>query len=137
MCFPRWRVFNALRRCWAHANISQKRKLELYRAIVLPKLLYNLESIWLLAADRKRLDSFHVRCLRRICKIMPSFISRVSNQQVLITAHEHPLGEVLRERQVKLYTSVMLLGEDSFLRRLICEAGTDLPKKADRGLHDD
>ena len=33
-------IFKALQRCWAHANICRKRKLELYSAIVLPKLLY-------------------------------------------------------------------------------------------------
>ena len=56
-------IFKAMQRCWSHANISRHRKIELYTAIVLPKLLYNIDSIWLLQADKRRLDGFHARCL--------------------------------------------------------------------------
>ena len=53
-------VFKSLQQCWSHANISMARKVELYRAIVVPKLLYNLESVWALQADKDRLNSSHV-----------------------------------------------------------------------------
>ena len=37
-------------------------------------------------AARRRLDGFHAKCLRRICGIPPSFISRVSNVDVITRA---------------------------------------------------
>ena len=121
-------VFNTLSRCWAHANISRDRKLELYRAIVLPKLLYNLESVWLLQDDCRRLDSFHVKCLRRVCRILPSFISRIPNQYVLDIAAEVPLSKTHQERMMKLYSAVTKLPDDSPIRRLTCEPGSDQPR---------
>ena len=38
-------VFKALQRCWSHANISRQRKIELYLACVVSKVMYNLESL--------------------------------------------------------------------------------------------
>eukprot|EP00959_Pyramimonas_sp_CCMP1952_P215753 4512775-Pyramimonas_sp.AAC.1 len=36
------RVFQSLAMCWSQANITLHRKIHLFRAIVLPKLLYYL-----------------------------------------------------------------------------------------------
>ena len=73
-------VYKRLHQCWSHANIRRKRKIQLYNAIVLPNLIYNLESIWLNADGINRLNAFHFRYLRHICRIQPSFISRVPNR---------------------------------------------------------
>ena len=121
-------VFKALQRCWAHANITRSRKLELYSAIVLPKLLYNLETLWLLKADRKRLDSFNVQCLRRICRIPHAYVSRVSNDHVLNISRARPLSEALCERQVSLYNKIAGLSQDHPLRVLTCMPGSSLPR---------
>ena len=48
-------VFDSLKRCWGHANITLRRKLELYIAIIVRALLYIIGSLWLLGADRQRL----------------------------------------------------------------------------------
>ena len=45
-------VFKQLNKIWAHANVTVKRKLAIYRACVITKLLHSLESLWLL---KKRL----------------------------------------------------------------------------------
>ena len=121
-------VFRALLRCWAHANITRGRKLELYSAIVLPRLLYNLETLWLLKADRKRLYSFNAQCLRRICRIPHSFLSRVSNDQILNRCRARPLSEALRERQTSMYNKIAGLSQDHPLRVLTCQPGSSLPR---------
>ncbi len=77
------RSFSNLVAVWKHCNISRSRKFCIYEACVLSKLLYGLESVWLLQADRNRLDSFHAQCLRRILGIPPAFPSRVSNATVV------------------------------------------------------
>ena len=48
------------------------------------------------------LNTFHVRCLRRILKIAPSFYSRSSKQTMLDQAHSRRIRRVLRERQLKI-----------------------------------
>jgi len=121
--------FQNLFKCWSHANINRARKIELYRAIVLPKLLYNLETLWLLQADRDRLDSFHAQCLRRVLRIPSSYVSRVSNEEVLERAREYPLSSTLRWRQTALYKKISALPGDNPLRLLTCQPGTDLPRR--------
>eukprot|EP00959_Pyramimonas_sp_CCMP1952_P160766 3362260-Pyramimonas_sp.AAC.1 len=56
------------------------RKVKVYRAIVVPKLMYNLEYVWALQADKDRLNAFHVQCLRKIRRIPCAYVSRVSNR---------------------------------------------------------
>ena len=121
-------IFKALQRCWAHANICRKRKLELYSAIVLPKLLYNMETLWLLQADRQRIDSFDVQCLRRICRIPHAYFSRVSNASVLGLTRRRPLSETLIQRQISLYMKIANSPADDLLRRLTCESASDSPR---------
>jgi hypothetical protein len=120
--------FKSLNRCWSHANISLQRKCQLYRACVVSKLMYGLESLWLLQRDLHRLDAFHAKCLRQICRIPPSFISRVSNATVLHAARETPLTTLFRMQQISFYNKIVCMHEDNHLRRLTCESGTDVPK---------
>ena len=60
------RVFDGLCKVWSHAGITRARKLEIYSACVVSKILYSMESLWLLQADRAKLDAFHYKCLRKI-----------------------------------------------------------------------
>ena len=101
---------------------------QLYRAIVVPKLLYNLESVWALQADKDRLNSFHVQCLRKICRIPCSYVSRVPNRSVLEHTGEHDLSKDLLERQKKLYKGIAALPEEHPLRRLTCKAKSNRPR---------
>ena len=76
-------LFNLLRRCWSHANLTVERKLVVFNACITSKVMCALDSAWLLKSDRSRLDAFQCACLRRILKILLSFISRVTNVEVL------------------------------------------------------
>ena len=78
--------FRALQRVWAHASLAVKDKVRIYDACVVSSLTYGLQTAWLSVAARRRLDGFHAKCLRRICNILPSFISRVPNAEVLARA---------------------------------------------------
>ena len=120
--------FKSLNQCWSHANITRQRKCQLYHAYVTSRLLYGLESLWLLQRDLHRLDAFHAQCLRKICHIPHSYVSRVSNADVLQTAGEVPMTRLFKSRQLSLYDRIIHMPEDSQLRRLTCEAGSDAPK---------
>ena len=118
-----------MQKCWSHANIPRWRKIELYAAIVLPKLLYNLESVWLLQADKRRLDGFHARCLRQILSIPSAYVSRISNKEVLEKANQLPLSSILLDRQKAFYVKTAALPGDSFLRMLTCQPESNAPRR--------
>ena len=67
------------------------------------KLLYGLHTAWLAKAERRKLDGFQARCLRRILNIPPSYYSRVSNNSVLSTAGVRKLSDRLLEAQLLLF----------------------------------
>jgi hypothetical protein len=91
---------------WKHTSLSAASKIRIYQAVVVSRALYALSSAWLNAADLRRLNGFHCRCLRKILRIQPSFISRVSNAKVLATAAVPPLGRQLLKQQLLMYGRV-------------------------------
>ena len=113
-------AFKQLYQLWSHANISRHRKLEIYESCIVSKILYSLESLWLLQTDRARIDAFHCQCVRRILRIPPSFVSRVSNVDVLVTAGQRTMSATLEARQKSLYQKIQGLPQSNFLKRLVC-----------------
>ena len=45
-------IFKILSRLWSHSGITLTRKVLLFNACVMSKVLYSLESVWLLKADK-------------------------------------------------------------------------------------
>ena len=120
--------FHSLSAVWKHANITRQKKYAICMSCVVSKLLYGLESLWLLQADLRRLDGFFARCLRKIAGIPPSFYSRVSNERVLKQFDAEPLSVVLKRRQVMLYGKLVKQPADSLTRRVAIEDGSFKPK---------
>ena len=100
-----------------HRFVAQAK---IYETCVLSKLLYSLDSVWLLQAERLRLNAFHCRSLRRILGIPHSYISRVSNDEVLRRASATPLYDILASRQVALYNRIASSSAASFVREVLC-----------------
>ena len=96
-------TFSNLQRIWSHANLPIRKKLALFKSLVLSKLQYGIESMWLNQCERRRLDAFHCKCVRRILKIQHSYFSRISNDQVLAAAKEEPLSITALKQQLKLF----------------------------------
>ena len=116
-----------LSKLWSHANITRHRKLEIYMSCITSKIMYSLESLWLLHTYRARIDAFHYQCLRRILRIPPSFISRVSNETVLNLSGQTSMTTLLQNRQKFLYKKIQQLSENDSLKRLVCnESGTPI-----------
>ena len=83
---------------------------------MLTKLAYGLASAWLNTAQRRRVDGFQARCLRRIWGVPPSYISRISNKTVLDRASQRPLTRLLEKEQLLLYGRAARAAEDSIMR---------------------
>ena len=121
-------LFKSLCAVWKHANIPRARKVAIFDACVVSKLLYGLESLWLLKSDLQRLDAFQARCLRNISGIAPSYISRVRNADVLANLGASTLSGNLLRRQVCLYKKIPMQGPNSLARRVALEPRGEQPK---------
>jgi hypothetical protein len=111
--------FNKLSKIWSHSVISRARKVQIYEACVLSKLMYTLHAAWLSVAERRRLDAFQARCLRKIFGVKHSMISRVSNAAVLTQAQSRPLSSLLLERQLLLLGDLAIRPDSDILRRSV------------------
>ena len=94
---------STLQRVWYHTNLPIRKKLALFKSLVLSKLQYGIESLWLNQCERRRLDAFHCKCIRRILKVKHSYYSRISNEQVLDAAREEPLSVSVIKQQLKTF----------------------------------
>ena len=119
--------FKALDQCWKHCNNSQQCKLSIYTSCILAKLLYGLETLWLLKGDMQRLEAFNVRCLRRICRIPCSFVSHISNEENMRMAGRPPLAHLLEKSQVNFFHKIESSNEDDVLRQLTLCPGSNVP----------
>jgi len=109
--------FKALRTFWSHANISRKRKLQLFHSLVASKLQYGLSTAWLVTAQRRRLDGFYDRCLSRILGVPSAYVSRVSNKTVLDSAGVLPFSAQVLRKQLLLLGKVAFSPQNSPLRK--------------------
>lgn len=112
--------FDNLCRVWSHASLPKHKKLRIYDACVVSKLNYSLETVYLNAAEVRKLDAFHHRCLRRIC------ISRVSNEVVRATLHTKPLKHVLLKRQLLYFGSLAARPRDNVRNFVFTAEGVSL-----------
>ena len=99
-------------------------------ACVVNTLLYNLNTAWLSAAARRRLNGFHARCIRQILRIPPAFVSHVTNEVVLRMAGAQPLSEVLLRQQLLYFGRIARMPDGSAIRRVVFEPGTLQSKSA-------
>ena len=68
-------------RVWENNKLTTKTKVTVYRACVLSTLLFGSEAWATYASQEKRLNTFHMKCLRRILSI--SWKDKVPNSVVL------------------------------------------------------
>ena len=108
--------FNQLQKLWGHAGVPQKDKVLYLTSFILSKLRYGLSTIWLVTAQRRRLDGFVARCLRRILCIPAAFVSRVSNATVYEKAGMRPFSQQVLKHQLHLLRKVAVQGAGHPLR---------------------
>jgi len=109
--------FRKLCAVWSHSGVTRARKLWYFNSLIVSRLLYGLATIWLVTAQRRRVDGLFARCLRRIMGIPPAFISRVSNAKVFAQAGVRPLSHQLLQKQLRLLGKVAFSPAGSPLRR--------------------
>ncbi|KAI8519265.1 hypothetical protein Bbelb_025220 [Branchiostoma belcheri] len=87
------------KRVWDNNLLTLNTKLQVYRACVLSTLLYGSETWTTYARQENRLESFRLRCLRRILGI--SWRDRVPNTTVLERSGSLSLHLLLCQRRLR------------------------------------
>nr|KAG5691627.1 hypothetical protein BaRGS_023798 [Batillaria attramentaria] len=87
------------KRVWSNSQLTENTKLRVYKACILSTLLYGSESWTTYASQEKRLNIFHLRCLRRLLHI--KWQDRVTNTEVLQRAGIPSLFSLLSQRRLK------------------------------------
>lgn len=86
-------------RVWKEKGITTKTKIAVYRAVVLPSLLYGCETWTCYRRHIRKMEQFHLRCLRRILRV--SWEDRIPNQEILRKAGIDGVEVLLRKAQLR------------------------------------
>ena len=110
------KAFHMLLRCFRCKSIERRTKIAVYKACVLPCLLYGSETWPALDRHMKRLNVFHMNCLRRICCL--SRRQRVANTSILEMCRCEDIDMMLHIRRLRWLGHVARMDENKVPKRL-------------------
>jgi len=116
------------RRLWGEHDVSLSTKVAVYRAVVLTTLLYGCECWTMYRHHVRRLDQFHMRCLRRIAGV--KWQHRVPNTEVLQTCGIDSVETFLLQAQFRWIGHVVRMPGERIPKQIFygqLEAGRRLP----------
>ena len=87
------------KRVWNNHSLRLKTKIKVYRALVIPTLMYGTETWTLYRRQVRLLERFHQRCLRSILNI--KWHDYVSNEDVLEEAQLPSIESILLKQQLR------------------------------------
>ena len=105
-------------RVWSERGISTKTKVSVYRAVVLPTLLYGCETWTCYSRHLKKLDQFHLRSLRKILGI--TWKDKVTNQDVLRLAEAPGVEALITKAQLRWTGHVMRMEDSRLPKQVFC-----------------
>ena len=111
-------VFAAMRRnVFAVRAMAKSVKLRVYSASVLAVLLYGSETWNITAADTKRLESFHNRCLR--CMFGISRLTHFTNFDLRKLTDQQTIESKIMTNRLRWLGHVMRMPEERMPKRMI------------------
>ena len=129
--------FEVLQSIWRHTSLTKAWKLRIFEACIISKLVYGLVTAVLNQNERRRLDGFQARCIRRILKVPAAYYSRISNVRVLKMVARRPLSEQIMKQQMILMGKIAFRRDSDVVRQSIFIPSTIklrlLPGPAKRG----
>ena len=123
--------FGSLRaKVWEKSGISVTTKLNVYKAVVLPSLLYGCETWTVYARHAKKLNSFHMRCLRSILRI--KWEDKVPDTEVLEKAKAESVFSLLKRAQLRWAGHVFRMEDSRIPKQLLYSELADGSRKRGR-----
>ena len=93
--------------------------MRIFNASICGKLTYGLFTATLNAKEKRKLDGFQARCLRRILRIPHSHYSRISNATVLSIAGDEQLSQKMLQQQKKYWQKLVARDAEDPARKMI------------------
>ena len=110
--------FGRLReKVWDRRGLSVDTKLKVYRAVVLPSLLYACETWTVYSRHAKKLNAFHMRCLRSIMRI--KWNHGVADTEVLQKAEMESIYAILMRSQLRWAGHLHRMDDSRLPKRLL------------------
>ena len=114
-----WKALRDLNRpIWRCRHLTLVTKIRIYKALVLPVLLYGSETWTLREVLAKKLDAFGTKAQRFILGI--SWRAKVTNKRVISLTKLEPISTLVRRRQLGLFGHIARMEERQPPRRVLC-----------------
>ena len=97
-------------------GISQSTKLKVYRAVVLPSLLYGSETWTAYARHSRQLNSFHLRCLRKLLHV--NWREHIPDTEILDRAKMDSIYAVQMKSQLRWAGHVARMPDDRLPKQI-------------------
>ena len=94
------------------------RKIQIFNAVIRAKLMYGLETIVMNAADINTLDTFQLKCLRKILKLPTTYINRTYTNDYVRTKINEKLKET-KHKPIETLTSYHKRTRIEHMKKLI------------------
>jgi hypothetical protein len=109
-----------LNRTWKQSNLSLRTKLRIYQTCVVSTLLYGADCWCLLKKDLDLLQSFHMRCQRRILNIR--WFDHITNAVVSTRTGLPPIQTAVESRRHSLFGHVRRMNTDAPAYKALSQA---------------
>nr|VZI26891.1 unnamed protein product [Spirometra erinaceieuropaei] len=101
---------------WNRHGLQLNTKLKMYKAVILPTLLYGAETWTVYAKQARRLNHFHLSCLRRILRL--KWQDRIPDTDVLERTGILSIYAILRQIQLRWSGHLVRMDEERLPKRL-------------------
>ena len=102
---------------WERRGLRLETKLKVYRAVVIPSLLYASETWTVYSWRAKQLNAFHMRCLRTLLRIR--WQDKVPDTEVLQRAESESIHAILLHSQLRWADHVQRMDDSRLPKRLL------------------
>ncbi|BHF60198.1 hypothetical protein SprV_0100316100 [Sparganum proliferum] len=101
---------------WNRHGLQLSTKLKMYKAVILPTLLYGAETWAVYAKQARRLNHFHLSCLRRILRL--NWQDRIPDTEVLERTGIVSIYTMLRQMQLRWSGHLVRMDDERLPKRL-------------------
>ena len=105
--------------------------MRIYCSMIETKLLYALSCCCFTVAQQRRLNGFRAKCIRQVVGIKPSYMSRISNKEVLRRANHVAASALHVQTQLQLLGKVLRAPATSQLHKAALVPGTLQPSSSE------
>nr|VZI31915.1 unnamed protein product [Spirometra erinaceieuropaei] len=101
---------------WNRHGLQLSTKLKMYKAVILPTLLYGAETWTVYTRQARRLNHFHLSCLRRILRL--NWQDRIPDTEVLERTGILSIYAILKQMQLRWSGHLVRMDDERLPKRL-------------------